>query len=156
MTRRSLLVCALAALVLAGAAEAALPKLAGPDVRTGKTVSIDQFRGRPVFVNFWGSWCDGCRTEARTLAAFARAHRRNVGFLGVDVLDSRSGAKAFSAKYGTTYPSIWDPRALLAGAWIHGTPTTLIFDAKHKLVVRIEGAATRQRLEAALRRATRR
>ena len=142
--------------MLTGSATAALPKLAGRDVLTGKAVSIDTFRGKPVFVSFWGSWCDGCRTEARTLASFARAHKREVAFLGVDVIDSRTGARAFYDRYDIDYPSVWDPRGRLAGAWTRGTPTTLVFNARHKLVQRIEGPATPAKLTTALARATRR
>ena len=154
--KRRLLLGASAALVLTGTAAATLPKLAGRDVLSGKAVSIDRFGGKPVFVNFWGSWCDGCQSEARTLARFAKAHQRQVAFMGVDVIDSRAGAKAFYKRYNTKYPSVWDPRGRLAGAWTRGTPTTLVFNARHKLVQRIEGPATPQRLNAALRLAIRR
>ena len=154
--KRLLLLGAGAALVLCGTAAATLPKLAGRDALTGKTVSITQFAGKPVFVNFWGSWCGGCQTEARTLARFAREHERQVGFMGVDVIDSRTGARAFYDRYDTDYPSVWDPRGRISAAWTRGTPTTLVFDAKHRFVMRIEGPATRAQLQAALRRATRR
>lgn len=153
--KRLLLLTVGAALVLTGTAAATLPKLAGRDALTGRAVSIDRFGGKPVFVNFWGSWCDGCRTEARTLARFARTHERLVAFMGVDVIDSRIGAKAFYDRYETDYPSVWDPHGRLAGAWTRGTPTTLVFDAHHRLVQRIEGPATTKRLNAALRRVTR-
>ena len=109
-----------------------------------------------MFVNFWGSSCYACQKEARTLATFARAHKRQVAFLGVDVIDSRTAAKIFYARYDTDYPSISDPRARLAAAWTRGTPTTLVFDARHRLVMRIEGPATTAKLRVALRRATRR
>jgi len=149
-----LALCALLALVLTSTAAAALPKLAGRDVLSGKAVSLNQFRGKPVFVNFWGSWCGGCQTEARTLARFARAHDREVAFLGVDVIDSRTGAKAFYDRYDTDYPSIWDPRGRISGAWTRGTPTTLVFDRRHVFVLRIEGPATLAQLNAAQRRDT--
>ena len=151
-----MLLCGLVAIALTTTAAAALPKLAGRDALTGKAVSIDRSRGKPVFVNFWGSWCGGCQTEARTLANFSRAHKRQVAFMGVDVIDSRTGAKAFYDRYDTEYPSVWDPRGRLAGAWTRGTPTTLVFNAKHKLVRRIEGPATLRQLNAALRRVIRR
>ncbi len=137
--------------MLAAGASAALPKLAGRDVLTGKLISIDQYRGRPVFVNFWGSSCYACQREARTLATFARTHERQVAFLGVDVIDSRTAAKVFYARYDTDYPSISDPRARLAGAWTRGTPTTLVFNGRHRLVRRIEGAVTTRQLAAALK-----
>jgi thiol-disulfide isomerase/thioredoxin len=155
VTRCIVLVAALA--VTAGAvAGDAKPPIAGPDVFSGKRVALSQYRGKPVFVNVWGSWCEGCNTEARTLAAFARAHERQVAFIGIDTIDTRQGAHAFYKRYDTDYPSIWDPRGLLSGRWARGVPSTLVFDRKHRLVTTIEGATTKARLTAALRQVTRR
>jgi thiol-disulfide isomerase/thioredoxin len=147
---------ALAALALCTTAAAAdRPALAGRDVLNGKPLSLASYRGKAVFVNFWGSWCGGCIVEAPTLVEFARAHKREIVFLGVNTLDSKAGARAFADKYGMNWRSIWDPRGLLAGAWTRGAPTTLVFDRKHRLVQRIEGSATPKELRAALRRAIR-
>jgi thiol-disulfide isomerase/thioredoxin len=153
--------CIILAAVLAAAAAAAAgaahrPAIAGRDVFTGKQLALEQFRGKPVFVNIWGSWCGGCNVEARTLARFERAHRRQVVFLGVDTIDSKAGARAFYKRYDTDYPSIWDPRGMISGSWGRGVPTTLVFDRRHVLVRTLEGATTKAALEAALRRATRR
>jgi cytochrome c biogenesis protein CcmG, thiol:disulfide interchange protein DsbE len=152
---RYTLAAAVLALGLAAAADAARrPALAGTDVLTGKHVTLTQFAGKPVFVNVWGSWCYGCTEEAPTLARFARAHAREVAFLGIDTEDSKRAARAFCNRYGLRYPSIWDPRGMLAGAWSRGAPTTLVFDRRHLFVKRIEGTVSRAQLEAALRRVT--
>jgi thiol-disulfide isomerase/thioredoxin len=153
--RRIVISCWCAALALSVAAAAANAPIAGRDVLTGKNVALVQFSGKPVFVNVWGSWCDGCIAEAPTLARFARTHKSQVAFLGIDTEDSKSGARAYYRRYDTEYPSIWDPKGLLAGAWSRGAPTTLVFDRKHRLVQRIEGSASLARLNAALKRVTR-
>ena len=153
-SKRVLLACACAALVVSATAGAAKIPIAGRDALTGKRVALTQFRGKPVFVNVWGSWCAGCNEEASTLASFARAHSRQVAFLGIDTIDSKAGARAFYKRFDTDYPSIWDPRGILAGAWSRGTPTTLVFDRRHVLVQRIEGTVSRAQLKAALRRVT--
>ena len=77
--------------------------------------------------------------DARTLR---EAHKRQVAFLGINTEDSKQGARAFYKRYDTEYPSIWDPRGVLAGAWSRGAPTTLVFDRRHVLVQRIEGSAS--------------
>jgi thiol-disulfide isomerase/thioredoxin len=148
------LVCLGVALALTATASAAKPPIAGRDVLTGKAVSLAQFRGKPVFVNVWGSWCLGCTGEATMLTRFARAHKREIAFLGIDTEDSKAGARAFYKRFDTAYPSIWDPKGILAGAWSRGTPTTLVFDRKHLFVRRIEGSATPAQLKAALQRVT--
>jgi thiol-disulfide isomerase/thioredoxin len=153
--KRLVLLCASAALAVTASAGAAKPPIAGHDVLTGRSVSLAQLGGRPVFVNVWGSWCLGCTAEAPTLARFARAHKRQVAFLGIDTEDSRQGARAFYKRFDTGYPSIWDPKGLLAGSWSRGAPTTLVFDRRHLLVQRIEGSASLAQLTAALKRVTR-
>jgi thiol-disulfide isomerase/thioredoxin len=155
-SKRLVLVCACTALVLSATAGAAKLPIAGRDALTGKRVALTQFDGKPVFVNVWGSWCTGCNAEASTLAHFARAHRRQVAFIGIDTEDSKVGARAFYKRFDTEYPSIWDPRGILAGAWSRGTPTTLVFDRRHVLVQRIEGSTSLTALNAALRGVTRR
>src|ERR1051326_2714881 len=122
---------------------------------SGKTVGLAQFRGKPVFVNVWGSWCFGGTAEARTLAQFARAHARQGAVLGIDTQESKTGARAFYKRFDPDYPSIWDPKGLLAGAWSRGTPTTLVFNSRHLYVTRIEGTATLSQLKAALKRVAR-
>jgi thiol-disulfide isomerase/thioredoxin len=156
LRKRLALSAACAALVLsASAAGAAKPPIAGRDILTGKRVALSQFAGKPVFVNVWGSWCYGCRAEARTVSSFSRAHRRDVAFIGIDVWDSTRGARAYYERFDIEYPSIWDPRSMLAGAWSRGAPTTLVFDRKHRFVHRIEGSASLAQLNAALRRVMR-
>jgi thiol-disulfide isomerase/thioredoxin len=154
--KRLVLGCWCAVLALVATASAAKPKppIAGRDVLTGRAVGLAHFPGKPVFVNVWGSWCFGCTAEAGTLARFAKAHKREVAFLGIDTVDSRAGARAFYKRFDTEYPSIWDPKGILAGAWSRGTPTTLVFDRRHLFVQRIEGSATLAQLNAALKRVT--
>jgi thiol-disulfide isomerase/thioredoxin len=144
--------CAALALVATASAATPKPPIAGRDVLTGKPVGLAQFSGKPVFVNVWGSWCFGCTAEARTLARFAKSHRSEVAFLGIDTVDSRAGARAFYKRFDTEYPSIWDPKGILAGAWSRGTPTTIVFDRRHVFVTRIEGSASLAQLKAALKR----
>ena len=132
-----------------------LPPIAGRDVTTGRRVALSQYAHKPVLVNLWGSWCVPCNREAPLLTTFARRHRKQVAVLGIDVTDSRTGVRAWYRRYGRAYPSIWDPRALLAGRWSRGTPTTLVFNRRHVLVRRLEGAVTAKQLAAVLRLVTR-
>src|SRR5947208_1552866 len=123
--------CAAVAAVAASAASAAgptFPSISGPDVLTGKRVSLSAYRGRAVVVNFWASWCGGCVEEARDLAFFARSHT-GVAIIGVDTEDSKAGARKFLRRYGFSHPSIADPKGKIAEQLgIPGIPTTLFLD----------------------------
>jgi cytochrome c biogenesis protein CcmG/thiol:disulfide interchange protein DsbE len=144
------LVAGLAAIALAG--PPAAPPLQGRDPVTGKQVSLARYAGRPVVVNLWASWCDGCKKEAADLKAFGQAHP-GVQLLGIDVNDSTRGARAFYKRYDQEWPSIFDPKARLATALrALGLPTTYFLDRRHRIVTLIQGAASRAQLEAALRK----
>ncbi len=130
-------------------------ELSGTSPIDGKKVSLSTFAGKPVVLNAWGSWCTGCRAEARDLAAFAAAHPE-VQLVGLDSTDTRKGARAFYREFGWHHPSIEDRTgALAARLGVQGFPTTLFLDRNHRVVTRIIGATDRagfdRGLQAALR-----
>ena len=113
--------------------------LRGTDPVTGKHVSLASFAGKPVVLNMWASWCTGCIAEARALAVFERAHPE-AQVIGLDVQDSKSGARAFYRRFGWRHPSIFDPNgALAARLGLQGLPTTIFLDRRHRIVGRILG-----------------
>ena len=129
--------------------------ISGQDKLTGKTVSLDHWRGRAVLINVWASWCDGCVTEARALKSFERAHPGSV--LGVDYQDSVAGARAFYRRYDLEHPSIWDPKGKLVGRLkAIGLPSTVFLNRRHEVVLAIAGAGTLAQFNEGWRRATRR
>src|SRR5919108_3363374 len=89
-------VVAIAASTAAGAGKP-LTGIEGRDPVTGKYVSLAQWKGRPVVINVWASWCYGCTKEAGDLRQFGRRHPGSL--LGIDYDDSRAGARAFYRRY---------------------------------------------------------
>ena len=99
----------------------AVPTLSGPNVGpTGPTevsVSPSSTGGRPTVLLFFGAWCASCHGELPGLAAAVAAQNKTGGPLshvrvvGVDSLDSSSGASAFAKSAGVTFPVAWDPDA---------------------------------------------
>lgn len=105
------------------------PELRGTDPVTGESVTSADFAGRPLVINMWASWCTGCRAEAADIRRFTEDHP-GVGFLGIDVSDSRGGARAFVEEFGWTHPSIFDPGGELAARLgLRGLPTTIFVRA---------------------------
>jgi thiol-disulfide isomerase/thioredoxin len=131
------------------------PDLRGVDPVTGKDVSLADFRGKPVVVNVWASWCPGCNEEAADLRRFAAAHPEAV-VLGIDFQDTQAGAKDFYRRWGWTHASIWDVSGSQTGALgLQGLPTTYFLTADHKIAAQVVGASDfagfEQGLEAAKR-----
>lgn len=89
---------------------------------------LDQLRGTPVVVNVWGSWCPPCREEMPRLVAAHRESGDIVQFLGIDIQDSRSEARAFMQEFEMTFPSVFDvPDAIKASLGQFGQPVTMFF-----------------------------
>ena len=100
--------------------------LGGPDLAGDKTLTVSDYRGKVVVLNFWGSWCPPCRLEAPGFqAASVELAGRGVQFLGVNVKDPKGAGADFNASKGITYPSIYDPteRTMLS---IRGFPSVYI------------------------------
>jgi thiol-disulfide isomerase/thioredoxin len=112
----------------------------------GTLIELAGYRGHPVVVNVWGSWCGPCRKEAPALqAAYAQLKSSGVAFLGIDTRDDDPAqAKAFEDNFGITYPSIVDDggavllnlRGVVAPSAV---PTTLVIDEQGRVAARVSG-----------------
>ena len=95
---------------------------------------LGQLEGTPVVVNFWGEWCPPCREEMPRLVAAHDEFGDRVQFIGVDVLDSRTQAKAFMEEFRMTFPSVFDvPDAIKTPLGLYGQPVTAFFRADGSL-----------------------
>lgn len=91
---------------------------------------LEELRGTPVLVNFWGSWCGPCHVEMPRLVEAHRDFGDRVQFLGVDVLDARADARAFVSQYNMAFPSVFDPPdAIKVSLGRVGQPLTLFYRA---------------------------
>lgn len=140
----------------AGVAEASgapAPAFDGIDPVTGEKVALKSFKGKPVVINIWASWCPGCNDEAADLAKLAESHPE-AQVIGIDFQDTKSGARSFYRRWDWMHPSVFDPSGSLTALYgLVGLPTTVFLDAEHRIVARIVGAGTLADFEAGLRRA---
>lgn len=112
----------------------------------GKTVSMADYLGKVVVVNFWYAGCAPCRAEAPVLNGLhAKYAPEGVAFLGVNTVDQAATALSFEERYRVLYPSAMDVdsgsvRIAFAGAIAPtATPTTYVIDTKGRVAARIVG-----------------
>jgi len=115
-----------------------LPKVGSvaPDFVTedvyGNPVRLSQFRGQPVWLMFWGSWCPPCRAEFPDIqAAYAQLAPRGLRMLGVSLRESPGDAAAYAARNGATFLVLSDPDERDTGAAypILNFPTHIFIDS---------------------------
>ncbi len=110
----------------------------------GKPVSFADFKGKPVVVNLWATWCQPCLKEMPSLD---RLQSQLDGQLAVAaVSEDRAGADrvgAFVATLGLHKLKIYlDPKSDVGHAFnVRGLPTSIVIDASGRVVGRVEGAA---------------
>lgn len=115
----------------------------------GAPVSLSDFRGQVVLVNFWATWCSPCKEEMPFLDAYYRQHQSQ-GFvlLGVNVSDRPEEAAAFVKQQGYSYPILFDsPGNVLIDLGIQGLPASLLVDREGALVSRWLGPLTAEMLD---------
>ena len=109
-------------------------------------VGLDELRGTPLVVNFWASWCDPCRAEAKVLE---RAYKQQDGvlFLGLDAQDAREDARDFIAQFGLTFPHVRDAGNDTQRAWgVTGLPETYFIGADGRVVGHVIGTVDDEQL----------
>jgi peroxiredoxin len=92
----------------------------------GGTATFADFRGKPLVINFFASWCTSCLAELPRFQAVYAANREHVQFLGVNLQDSRAAGEELIHRAGLTYPIAMDRRGeLFTMLRAYAMPTTV-------------------------------
>lgn len=118
----------------------AAPALAGAAL-IGAPLDITAWRGHPVLIDWWASWCGPCHAEQPQLNALDRKFSpRGVHFLGVDFRDNADAGRAFVNEFHVPYPSVFDPGEATTAPWqIDAPPTIVIVDGSGNIRARFLG-----------------
>lgn len=110
-------------------------------------VSLADFRGTPLVINFMASWCASCQAELPAFQALSIQLRTKIQFLGVALQDTPWDAKALVMRTGVTYPVILDPDgALFQSLGGLSMPTTVLIGTDGSVAAIHSGALTAQEL----------
>ena len=118
----------------------------------GKKVTVEQFKGKPLVLNFWATWCPPCRMEVPELQKAYKEHQKRVQFLAV-ALDEPGAVKRFVRDRKITFPVAVDERGELARPYrVSGIPTTFFIGSDGKVAARQVGAMEYDEFAAAIKK----
>ena len=127
-----------------------LDELAALDVvlkdMDGRDVRLADFRGRPLILNFWASWCEPCQREMPQLVALSkRFGPEGLTILGISVDDPVAEVQAFARAFSIDYPLLVGRGRdeVLAGLGFRGLmPTTVFINRQGRITGRLVGPAS--------------
>jgi peroxiredoxin len=109
---------------------------------TGAKETLAEYRGRPVVLNFWATWCEPCKQEMPALQAEA-ASSKDLVVLGIDNVEPAIRVKPFVQQYGITFPILLDQDGTVVEQYrIIGMPTSFFVDRAGVLRASYRGALT--------------
>ena len=103
----------------------------------GGSFRLSDHRGKPVFINFYASWCLPCGGEVGDLEKVYSDVKEKVAFVGVAIQDTETKARAFVAKHQLTYPTGIDKSGSIKRAYgVYAMPVSFFID-KNGIISRI-------------------
>ena len=120
----------------------------------GKSVSLEQLRGKPVVINFFASWCDPCRDEMPLINEIAAgADKGGYRVMGIAVEDTRAAVTQFSKEAKLAFPIALDLNSTVKRAYrIFGPPATFFIDAQGTVRDIVLGPVTPERVREGLKK----
>jgi thiol-disulfide isomerase/thioredoxin len=108
----------------------------------GLSVSLSEYRGRPLVLVFMASWCGPCAAESPELDRFYREYSDRAGLLAMAVNDSEEAMRAFMSEGGWGFPVMMGADSAAAAYGVRFIPAVFVIDAEGRIVETIVGGTT--------------
>lgn len=106
----------------------------------GKVVSLSDYRGRPVLVNFFATWCPGCVEETPDLEAFYKRHQKDgLAILSLSVDDTKAPVMSFVARENPTYQVLMCDDKTAHAYDVYGLPASFLVSPDGVITAKYEG-----------------
>ncbi|MEA3276944.1 MAG: redoxin domain-containing protein [Pseudomonadota bacterium] len=112
--------------------------LAGPD---GDRFRLADYRGMPLIVNFWATWCPPCRAEMPSMQrAWEEVKDEGIAMIAINAGEDANTIRQFTADYPVEFPLPMDRDFKVIQSWpLKGLPTTFVVDPEGRLAYRAAG-----------------
>jgi peroxiredoxin len=107
----------------------------------GETHHLSDYRGEPLIVNFWATWCPPCRAEMPSMQrAWEKIREEGIAMLAINVGENEDMIFPFTAEYPVEFPLLMDLDSKVTQQWkVRGLPTTIVVDPAGRMVYRAVG-----------------
>ncbi|SCZ58388.1 peroxiredoxin family protein [Thiohalomonas denitrificans] len=107
----------------------------------GNLYRLSDFRGQPVIINFWATWCPPCREEMPSMQrAWEGLREKGVAMLAINVGESVDTVFQFTANYPVEFPLLFDLDSAVTEKWpVRGLPSTFVVDPEGRIVYQAIG-----------------
>ena len=117
----------------------------------GHPVTLSQWHGRPVLINFWATWCGPCEIEMPAIQASYRAHQdKGLVVLAVAVDDSVENVRRFFEKHDLGFQPLMDDGSVSRSYRVFGLPTSYFISTNGKITAVHTGVLTEKKIDAYL------
>lgn len=113
----------------------------------GKEVTLGEYKGKKVMLNFWATWCPPCKKEMPDMEKFYKDHGQKIEILAVN-LDPQNDVQAFVKENRITFPVLLDQNGETQQTYsIISVPTTFIIDEEGLIVKKHIGSMTYEQMK---------
>jgi peroxiredoxin len=120
----------------------------------GETVSLAEYRGRPLLLNFWATWCKPCRAEMADIIAAYDAHKdQDLQVLAINLTDQErmKDVRTFAREIQMPFPVLLDEKGKVRRSYaLRGVPTSVFIDSSGVVRIVNPGPITRELIERGL------
>jgi cytochrome c biogenesis protein CcmG/thiol:disulfide interchange protein DsbE len=136
----------------AGTAQGDLAPAWSDPLSTGGTLSYASLQGKPVYLNFFATWCPPCNVETPWIEQFSKQYRRDgLSVIGIDMEENARAANGFRAKYQLTYPVVVDAGTLEALYDVNGLPVHVFIARNGTIYRKVVGEMSKSEIQSDLK-----